>query len=42
VSFDHKILQELAVRMDVTGYLRIMEAKHRATPTGMGYSATRF
>jgi hypothetical protein len=42
VSFDRKILQELAVRMDVTGYLRIIEAKHRARPTGMGYGATRF
>jgi RES domain-containing protein len=42
VIFDQKILQELAVRMDVTGYLRIIEAKHRATPTGMGYGATRF
>jgi hypothetical protein len=37
-----KILQELAVRIDVTGYLRVIEAKHRATPTGMGYGATRF
>ena len=42
MSFDRKILQELAVRIDVTGYLRIIETKHRATPTGMGYGATRF
>jgi len=42
VTFDPAILQELAVSIDVTGYLRIMEARHRATPTGMGYGETRF
>lgn len=39
----HKtILRELAVSIDVTGYLRIMDAAHRATPIGMGYGKTRF
>jgi hypothetical protein len=42
VSFDAAILRELAVAIDVTGYLRIMEARHRATPIGMGYGETRF
>jgi len=42
VSFDAAILRELAVGIDVTGYLRILEARHRATPTGMGYGETRF
>lgn len=42
MSFDTAILRELAVSIDVTGYLRIMEARHRATPTGMGYGETRF
>lgn len=42
MRFDPAILQELAVNIDVTGYLRIMEARHRATPTGMGYGQTRF
>ena len=42
MTFDKTILQELAVSIDVADYLRIMEAKHRATPTGMGYGKTRF
>lgn len=42
MSFDAAILRELAVAIDVTGYLRIMEARHRATPMGMGYGKTRF
>lgn len=42
MSFDSAILRELAVSIDVTGYLRIMEARHRTTPTGMGYGKTRF
>jgi hypothetical protein len=42
VSFDSAILRELAVAIDVTGYLRVMEARHRATPTGMGRGETRF
>lgn len=42
MSFDAAILRELAVGIDVTGYLRIIEARHRATPTGMGSGKTRF
>ena len=42
MSFDLAILEDLAVGIDVTGYLRIMEARHRATPTGTGHGKTRF
>ncbi len=42
MTFDAAILRELTVGIDVTGYLRIMEVRHRATPTGMGYGQTRF
>ena len=42
MTLDKTILRELAVSIDVTGYLRIMDAAHRATPTGMGYGKTRF
>ena len=42
MSFDPTILRELAVGIDVTGYLRVMEAHHRATPIGIGYGKTRF
>jgi hypothetical protein len=42
VTLDKAILTELAVSIDVTGYLRIIGATHRATPTGMGYGKTRF
>jgi len=42
VTLDKAILRELAVSIDVTGYLRIMDAAHRATPTGMGDGKTRF
>jgi len=42
VTLDKAILRELAVSIDVTGYLRIMDAAHRASPTGMGYGKTRF
>ena len=42
MTLDKVILRELAVGIDVTGYLRIMDAAHRATPAGMGYGKTRF
>lgn len=42
MTLDKTILRDLAVSIDVTGYLRIMDAAHRATPTGMGYGKTRF
>lgn len=42
MTFDERILRELAVSLDVTGYLRVMEARHRAAPTGMGLGKSRF
>jgi hypothetical protein len=42
VTLDKAILRELTVGFDVTGYLRILDAAHRATPTGMGFGKTRF
>lgn len=42
MTLNKAILGELAVSIDVTGYLRIMDAAHRATPAGMGYGKTRF
>lgn len=42
MTLDKAILWELAVGIDVTGYLRIMGAAHRPAPTGMGYGKTRF
>jgi len=42
VTLDKVILRELAVGIDVTGYLRIMDVAHRTTPTGMGFGKTRF
>lgn len=42
MSFDATILRELAVGIDVTDYLRILEARYRATPTDTGYGKTRF
>lgn len=42
MTFDPAILRALAVGIDVTGYLRIIEARHGGTPMGMGYGKTRF
>lgn len=42
MTLDKAILRELAVSIDVSGYLRIMAAAHRTTPTGMGFGKTRF
>lgn len=42
MTLDKVILRELAVGIDVTDYLRIVNAAHRATPTGMGFGKTRF
>lgn len=36
------ILRELTVGIDVSNYLRIMEARFRSTPTGTGFAETRF
>jgi len=35
-------LSALTVPVDASGYLRIVEKAHRATPTGMGHAKTRF
>ena len=42
MTFDAAILRALAVGIDATGYLRIIEASHRATPVGIDYGKTRF
>lgn len=42
MTCDAAILRELAIGIDLSGYLRIMEARHRATPVGMGHGNTRF
>lgn len=42
MKLDRGILQELTVGINVTGYLRIMDAAYRSAPTGMGYGKTRF
>ncbi|QCI78797.1 RES domain-containing protein [Hankyongella ginsenosidimutans] len=42
MTLDKAILRELAVSIDVTGYLRIIDAGHRLTPVGMGFGKTRF
>lgn len=42
MTFDPAILRALAVGIDVTSYLRIIEARHSGTPMGMGYGKTRF
>lgn len=36
------ILQQLAVRVDVTDYVRILPRIHAASPLGMGFGRTRF
>ncbi|MDB5737917.1 MAG: hypothetical protein JWO65_1585 [Sphingomonas bacterium] len=42
MTLDKAILRELAVGIDVTSYLRIMDARHRKAPIGMGNGKTRF
>src|SRR3546814_5790345 len=42
VTFDAAILRELAVGIDVTGYLRIMDARFRHKPTGTSLGMSRF
>lgn len=42
MTFDPAILRELAVGIDVTGYLRIMDARFRHEPTGTGVGMSRF
>lgn len=38
---DPHILQHLAVRVDVTNYVRILPRKYAASPLGMGFGLTR-
>ena len=42
MTVDPAILQRLAVRVDVTDYVRIIARAHAATPLGMGYGRSRF
>ncbi len=42
MTLDPAILQRLAVRVEVTGYVRISARVHAATPLGMGYGRSRF
>ncbi|WP_281040738.1 RES family NAD+ phosphorylase [Rhizobium leguminosarum] len=42
MTLDKAVLQRLAVRADVTGYVRIISRAHAATPLGMGFGMTRF
>jgi hypothetical protein len=42
MTLDPAILQRLAVRVDVTDYVRIIARVHAATPLGMGYGRSRF
>jgi hypothetical protein len=42
MTFDPAILQRLAVRIDVTNYVRIIACMHAATPLGMGHGRSRF
>ena len=39
---DPHILQQLAVRVDVTNYVRILPRIYAASPLGMGFGLTRF
>lgn len=42
MRFDPAILRELAVGIDLTGYLRIMDARFRHQPSGTGLGMSRF
>lgn len=42
MKLDPAILRELAVGIDVSNYLRIMEGRFRSTPIGTGFAETRF
>lgn len=42
MSLDKSVLQRLAIRADVTDYVRIVARAHAATPLGMGFGKTRF
>ncbi|MEI1249748.1 RES family NAD+ phosphorylase [Rhizobium aouanii] len=42
MTLDKAVLQRLAVRADVTDYVRIISRAHAATPLGTGFGKTRF
>lgn len=42
MKLDEAILGELTVRLDPSGYLRIIPRAHQATPIGMGHGDSRF
>lgn len=42
MRLDKSVLQRLAVRAEVTDYVRIIARAHAATPLGMGFGKTRF
>jgi hypothetical protein len=42
MTLDSAILQQLAVRADVSDYVRIIARAHAGTPLGMGFGKTRF
>ncbi|RFB88858.1 hypothetical protein B5K11_25810 [Rhizobium leguminosarum bv. trifolii] len=42
MTLDKAVLQRLAVRADVTDYVRIISRAHAGTPLGMGFAKTRF
>jgi hypothetical protein len=42
MTLNEVILQRLAVRADVTDYVRIVSRAHAGTPLGMGFGRTRF
>jgi len=42
MTLDPAILQRLAIRVDVTAYVRIIARVHAATPLGMGPGRSRF
>lgn len=42
MTLDNAILQKLAVRADVSNYVRIVARSHAGTPLGMGFGKTRF
>lgn len=42
MTLDKAILRELAVRLELTGYLRVMLEAYRTTPLGIGRGPSRF
>lgn len=42
MRFEPAILRELTVRLELSGYLRIIPRAHQATPLGVGHGKSRF